>query len=517
MPKRPISADKGIMTTEPLSTLDCAESEVVIGLVSAVGTNDRLVQDALEDHIKKFGYKPNVVRLSSHLKKLTKKLKLDVKIQDAPEEERISSLMDAGDKVREKAGRGDLLALIAVAQISKQRKVLRKTRIPQARPKTAHILVSFKHPMEVVALRRIYGPGFFLVGVFAAEQDRLRFLQQDKNIPASKARELIERDQKEDKLFGQQTRDTFHLSDVFVRMKGDEYKGQLWRFLDLIFGDHEETPTQDEKAMFLAYAASLRSASLSRQVGATIVSSGGEVIGVGCNDVPRAGGGLYWPGEGDQRDLRFKYKGTVGVDSNDACRDEIVQDIMNRLKQDVPETRRLAEGKQLLRDSPLMDITEYGRSVHAEMEAILSCARSGISLTGGTLYGTTFPCHNCTRHIVAAGIRRVVYVEPYPKSRARDLHHDSISLLGEGGEVTKNNSREGSKVKFDPFVGIGPRRYFDLFSLRLSTGFPIERKSADGQVKRWDRDSARLRVPMLPTSYLQRERLAVKEIARTLK
>ncbi|MDN3612645.1 hypothetical protein QWZ16_23945 [Vibrio ostreicida] len=26
-----------------------------------------------------------------------------------------------------------------------------------------------------------------------------------------------------------------------------------------------------------------------------------------------------------------------------------------------------------------------------------------------------FPCHNCAKHIVASGIKRVVYVEPYPK------------------------------------------------------------------------------------------------------
>ena len=63
--------------------------------------------------------------------------------------------------------------------------------------------------------------------------------------------------------------------------------------------------------------------------------------------------------------------------------------------------------------------------VHAEMEALLSCARSGVSPVGGTLYSTTFPCHNCAKHIVAAGLRRVVYVEPYPKSRAVEFFNRS--------------------------------------------------------------------------------------------
>lgn len=43
-----------------------------------------------------------------------------------------------------------------------------------------------------------------------------------------------------------------------------------------------------------------------------------------------------------------------------------------------------------------------------------------------TLYSTTYPCHGCAKHIVAAGISEVVYYEPYPKSRALALHDDSI-------------------------------------------------------------------------------------------
>ena len=82
----------------------------------------------------------------------------------------------------------------------------------------------------------------------------------------------------------------------------------------------------------------------------------------------------------------------------------------------------------ILKDSGLFDITEYGRAVHAEMEALLTCARAGISPRGGTIYSTTFPCHNCAKHIVTSGIERVVFVEPYPKSKALELHDDSIEI-----------------------------------------------------------------------------------------
>ena len=69
-----------------------------------------------------------------------------------------------------------------------------------------------------------------------------------------------------------------------------------------------------------------------------------------------------------------------------------------------------------------MDLIEFSRTVHAEMAAIVDAARRGVSVQDCNLYTTTFPCHECAKHIVAAGIRRVVYIEPYPKSQALSLH-----------------------------------------------------------------------------------------------
>lgn len=505
--------------SQPLSTLDYPQSELVFGLVYAAGTNEKPIQQTLEDHLRKFGYEPKAIRLSDYLKDLEKKLDLGVKLLDSPEERRIRSRMDAGNKAREKANRKDFLALRACAQISIERKVSRKkkNKIPMPQPKTAHILFSLKRPEEVVALRRIYDPGFFLIGVFATEAERVEFLTKDKNISLAEAEQLIQRDEEETQEFGQRTRETFHLADVFIRLATDDYKAQLWRFVNLVFGHPFETPTPDENAMFLAYGASARSAFFTRQVGATIISREGELIGVGCNDVPRAGGGLYWPGKFDYRDHRFEYKDQVGVDSNEACRAEILCDIMDKLKPRVPKEQKLEEAKRLLAGSPVLDITEFGRAVHAEMEAILACGRAGVSPRGGTLYTTTFPCHSCARHIVASGIKRVVFIEPYSKSRAMDLHYDAISQLGEVTHDIPLDSEVPDRVQFESFVGIGPRRYFDLFSLRLSTGYPKYRRTRAGIASEWKEEDARVRVPMLPTSYLQREKLAVEEIADTLK
>lgn len=58
----------------------------------------------------------------------------------------------------------------------------------------------------------------------------------------------------------------------------------------------------------------------------------------------------------------------------------------------------------------------------------------------------------------------MVYIEPYPKSRAVDLHGDAIRL-GRNADRKERGTDDESKIPFVPFVGIGPRRFFDLFSM----------------------------------------------------
>ncbi len=74
------------------------------------------------------------------------------------------------------------------------------------------------------------------------------------------------------------------------------------------------------------------------------------------------------------------------------------------------------QSRDAILGSSLKKLTEYGRPVHAEMSALMSCAKNGISVDGATLYCSTFPCHNYAKHIISAGIKRIVYIEPYPKS-----------------------------------------------------------------------------------------------------
>jgi deoxycytidylate deaminase len=474
------------------------DSELVIGLVGAVGTALRPVIDVLEGRLKTFGYTTQEVRVS---KDIIPEI-ISVSTQNNDEYSRTSSLMNAGNQAREKTGDNSILALGVAAKISSTRSSDENS--AKHRPRQAYIINSLKHPEEVARLREIYPEGFCLVGVYSDEKRRHDYLTGNMRMSPEQANELMNRDEDEHLPHGQRTSDTFHLSDFFVRVEEDHDKLQygLWRILNILFGHPYETPTFDEYAMFMAFSAALRSADLSRQVGA-VIARNNEIIGTGANDCPKYGGGLYWPeydsnthliqDTPDGRDYKRQ------EDSNKIEQQKIIDDILDRIDEHVVNGEK-EKLREVLQKSRIADITEYGRMVHAEMEALLSCARSSMSTRAATLYCTTFPCHNCAKHIVAAGITRVVYVEPYPKSKAAEFHSDSIRL----GFSEKNNT-----VHFEPFVGVGPRRFFDLFSMRLGSGYPLRRKDAEGQVVKWQPEkSKKLRIQMLPCSYIELEDLA---------
>ena len=68
-------------------------------------------------------------------------------------------------------------------------------------------------------------------------------------------------------------------------------------------------------------------------------------------------------------------------------------------------------------------------AIHAEQNALIQAAKLGISVEGATLYCTHQPCSICTKLIINAGIRRVVYRHPYPDEFARELFRQSGTIV----------------------------------------------------------------------------------------
>jgi dCMP deaminase len=94
--------------------------------------------------------------------------------------------------------------------------------------------------------------------------------------------------------------------------------------------------------------------------------------------------------------------------------------------------RGMSDDDALYADRP----TKYSRIVHGEMNAILN---AHCSVQGCTLYVPFPPCDRCAVHVVQAGIKRVVYVEPTEdiKSRWADAFVQTAAIFADAGiEVT---------------------------------------------------------------------------------
>ncbi len=490
------------MPHDELDLVGVTEPEIVFGLVGALGTPMEEVVAWLSDELRQVSYEAEAIRLSDFLAAYDD-LDTPPPADGDPPDVRFNALMNRGNQLRVKLDRGDALAMHAAAHIQQQR----PGNEPPMLERRAFILRQLKHPEEVLLLRRTYGDAFHLIGVYSPQEVRSRYLQQQMGLSAEKEQALLQRDAGEELKLGQQVTKTYHLADVFLEARGWEDAeaestcGQIRRYIDLLFGRRILTPSLDEYGMFLASAAALRSADLSRQVGAALLTPSGEVLGLGANEVPAPGGGQYWPGPGDNRDF------VLGVDSNEMIKGECLREIMEHMDPDWAElleevkTERLDEASSLLSGTRLMNLTEFGRAVHAEMEALLAAARVGIPVKGSTLYTTTFPCHNCAKHIVGAGIARVVYIEPYAKSLADRLHGDAIAF------ALEQDSAPDGRVPFASFHGIAPRRFSRLFSSVEADGARVPRKEKGGGVRT---KPVGLRMAARPLTHIDREALVAQ-------
>ncbi len=487
-------------------------TELVIGLIGAVGTNAHPISECLAAPLASVGYRLHEIHAIELLGKFQ-----GVEPRPAPEplHDYYHTLMDAGNRFRAKVRSKAVFALLAMAAIREARLCHGEDALTPL-PRTAYLVRSLKTPEEIAALRETYGKSFIALAAYSPKAARREYLRERvrESAPTPCDEEidqlvttLLRRDEVEpNNAFGQNVEATFPLADFFVETGGtrEALQASVTRIVELLFGNVFHAPTRDEYGMFHAVSAGVRSSSLARQVGASVCTDEGEIIALGCNDVPKAGGGLYWEGdEGDSRDhLR-------GHDSNDAMKRLFLHDILARLKtsgwlqeplhalSDEELFGKAMEPDSVLRQAELMKVIEYGRSVHAEMAALMDAVKRGITVKGCTLYTTTFPCHNCAKHIVASGVRRVVYVEPYPKSFTHKLYSDSIWLDGAG------EGNGAPTVRFEPFVGISPRQYLSLFSMGK-----LERK-ANGKVAPWQSDQAALRYHEHPAAYLAREQVAL--------
>jgi cytidine deaminase len=228
------------------------------------------------------------------------------------------------------------------------------------------------------------------------------------------------------------------------------------------------------------------------------------------------GGGAYWP----DRDPTFDNRDfTEGRDFNNIKKDHVLKELLYFLIDNGVFLDRLSDvdaesiaselvfGKFRTRFKNLRisNLIEFGRVIHAEMSALMEAARRGLPVQNGIIYTTTFPCHMCGRHIISAGLKRVVYIEPYPKSMIGELFHDLITIDSEDVPERDQPGSSFTKVSFEPFEGVAPRVYSSLFTAGI-------RKDAEGYTVKWDKSQAKPKLARLSTSHLDLELTIAKGV-----
>jgi dCMP deaminase len=138
-----------------------------------------------------------------------------------------------------------------------------------------------------------------------------------------------------------------------------------------------ERPDNDTYFMEMARLISTRSTCVRRQVGAVIVKDK-RVLTTGYNGSP---------------------KGTMHCEELGCM----------RVQQNIPSGT----------------MHELCRGVHAEQNAVIQAAYFGISIDGGTVYTTTYPCSMCSKILINAGIKEVVYDDNYSDELSKKLFDET--------------------------------------------------------------------------------------------
>lgn len=498
-------------------TKSTTKPELIFGIIAKIGTNTDKVIDLISNALIQYDYEPHTIKLTTLIREPKIKSKISIEIKSDTVERRYSTSMDACNELRKKYG-NSVMAELAITKIKQARKKSAKTN------SRAFIVRQFKRKEEIDLMRQVYGDRFIVISCYSPREARCDWLageiakKHHDNDPKQYrdiAEKLINRDEDEssDVKNGQQVRDAFPQGDVIINAQNTPSSEQtIDDFFLVFFGNPRYSPTNDEYGMYLAASAALRSTDLSRKVGAAIFTNNLEVISLGCNEVPKFSGGTYLQDETksngiDGRDV------AIGFDANAQFKKRIAADAIGKISkiigkkvsdkdiEEIVEENLYGENPQLS-SLLIMDLTEFGRAVHAEMNALTDAARLGRSTKNATLYCTTFPCHNCAKHIVSSGIKRVVYIQPYPKSRAAELYPDSISI--DPKDIPTN------KVLFQTHTGIAPNLYARVYD-------DFKKKDKKGNVIPWSPRTAQPRVNIRNLGIEQNESATIKVFSNRFK
>lgn len=392
-------------------------NKILIGLTGSFGSGCRDLSKVLE---QKHGFQ--CLKLSKEVREKARELDRD--------EHNREHLQDVGNHLRQKYGTNYLARAVL-----KKAKTIKKERI---------VFHGIRNVGEINEFRKC--PNFYLVAVDCSKDNRWSRLQELYASDKKQFDKQDKRDKDEGLTYGQQVLKCVEEADILFLnnqdydtepKKQDELSSRFAAHLGLIVGDKLRNPNKDETMMTVASTLALRSHCLKRRVGAVLCDDSGHIVSAAFNEVPR----------GEEKCFD-KYR----MCYRDHVRDKFKKELINSYKHCPKCSKELSLkehtyqckscGKDLSDDIPGYKALDKCRSLHAEETTILKVGRAQVE--GSVLYSTTFPCLQCAKRILHAGIDQVVYIDPYPET-------EPILMLEENNVHTKQ------------FEGVKALAYYKLF------------------------------------------------------
>lgn len=223
-----------------------------------------------------------------------------------------------------------------------------------------------------------------------------------------------------------------NVPDIQSNAKAFYTMAEQWmKYAALILHPGLITPSSEERCMIVAYTAKFNSGCLSRQVGACITNQYHSIRTIGWNDVPYG-----------QIPCSLRELGDVKSTSNvsrsyfpfmysdfEQGKERIYDDHQYTFKEKVDDDfRDISVLKDSLKGLPLSYCFKtlqnryegeknqvYTRSLHAEENAMMQMVKyGGEALINGIIYVTASPCELCSKKLYQIGVRKIVYIDPYP-------------------------------------------------------------------------------------------------------
>ena len=407
----------------------------VIALTGPFGSGSTTCAEILKDRL---GY--TIIRLSDAIRKVWT-------AENPKKTPARSDLQALGNRMRRDSANPGELARLAVEEL-------------RARPDADRIVIDgVRNVGEVESLRDSFGRNFFLFAVECPASDRFGRLKSVYGQDLTRFAEDNERDRDQEDAFGQQVELCVDAADALLTNDDSvtqrTLRDKVVEFVRLVTGEVPRYPHPHEILMNLAYSSSHGSKCLKRQVGAVLVKASplvmGGVVGQGFNENPTGTAPCV-----EEPRYGAKPKESVpGRCFRDMVRHESYVSLAER------KARCPSCGEQL--KAPAVEVPPWHceacssnldrffwperamslcTAVHAETAALMA---AGERARGSTLYSTTFPCFQCAEKIAHAGVKAVVYNEPYPDVRAAER-------------------LQISKIDVVRFEGIRSGRFDEIFS-----------------------------------------------------